>query len=651
MALKQNEILDTLRIRSDQDVVERNIAAFSVAGGAVIGKGLKIGNTDNTTPGNMRYSHGKFQGFVECKNQWETFNNINLTDGNCVNTIDDVENSIAIFNSDNELAPSSIHITECCNITGVCDLNASGNITGGTLYIDDVSLFNGGATFNEDVIFNGNITVIGEADAVFQDNVSITGTLKVGENATFESDVEILEDLKVGGTSCFTGAATFKDHVKILDNSLEITGTNYTGYTFPTGPLISGNILLYDGNNLIFTGSQNINELPTGDCYSDYLFWDTGANPTDGSWKNGNHDSKNSVHIGCGAGNTNQGTSSVAIGLNAGNTEQQQNSIAIGLNAGQTEQQQNSVAIGLNAGQTEQQQDSVAIGFQAGQMGQQQNSVAIGVNAGNTGQQPKSIAIGTNAGNSNQGSVGIAIGNEAGFSNQSVNSIAIGREAGYTNLGTNSMAIGNQAERDSNGHTGTIVLNASGVVLNSHESNAFYVNPIRPESTNYVLNYKPIIGGVLTGDNDGGGEITYTEKAYLEYYGISDFIVYTDIYYDFLDNGIINTPFSNLFEKVNPINLKYNGNQTKLFKVAAILTIGSIANTTISIKIYKNDIDITAFPILIDIKSANPLRQNFKSECFVELSENDKIKLMIKDTVNNDSNTIFIQYVVHITEV
>jgi hypothetical protein len=72
-----------------------------------------------------------------------------------------------------------------------------------------------------------------------------------------------------------------------------------------------------------------------------------------------------------------------------------------------------------------------------------------------------------------QGTNSIAIGNNAGKSNQGDYSIAIGYGAGNTNQLANS-----------------IVLNASGVILNTATQSAFYVNPIRVSTaTTNVLVY------------------------------------------------------------------------------------------------------------------------------------------------------------------
>ena len=77
------------------------------------------------------------------------------------------------------------------------------------------------------------------------------------------------------------------------------------------------------------------------------------------------------------------------------------------------------------------------------------------------------VKIGTDSGLSGQGTGAIALGVNAGYANQGQYAIAIGAKAGETNQGNNS-----------------IVLNASGATLNGATANAFFVNPIRNDSSN-----------------------------------------------------------------------------------------------------------------------------------------------------------------------
>jgi hypothetical protein len=163
----------------------------------------------------------------------------------------------------------------------------------------------------------------------------------------------------------------------------------------------------------------------------------------------------------------------------------------------------NKVRVGINAGQTNQGQRSVAIGELAGQTGQGVGSVAIGAGAGNSNQSINAVAIGNRAGNNNQRLFSIAIGSDAGAFDQSLNAIAIGRYAGETNQGGYAIAIGKYAGRYDQ-PPNTIILNATGnVISNQNISNAFYVRPIRGETSN-----KPQLVYNLT-----NGEITYNSSS------------------------------------------------------------------------------------------------------------------------------------------
>jgi len=63
--------------------------------------------------------------------------------------------------------------------------------------------------------------------------------------------------------------------------------------------------------------------------------------------------------------------------------------------------------------------------------------------------------------------------------------LAIGYNAGVTNQGTNSIAIGSYAG-ESNQPNNSIILNATGAPLNGSRTNAFYVAPIRQDTTSIL---------------------------------------------------------------------------------------------------------------------------------------------------------------------
>jgi hypothetical protein len=160
--------------------------------------------------------------------------------------------------------------------------------------------------------------------------------------------------------------------------------------------------------------------------------------------------------------------------------------IALGFNAGLTTQGSSAIAIGNVAGQTSQGTEAVAIGRLAGNSGQGTYSVAIGVIAGQTSQGSRCVAIGSDAGNSLQGNSAVAVGFLAGNSGQGTNAVAIGYNAGLLNQ-----------------HANSIILNGTGVALDSDGASRFFVKPIRAlASASPVLVY-----------NSTTGEITYNSSS------------------------------------------------------------------------------------------------------------------------------------------
>jgi hypothetical protein len=185
-----------------------------------------------------------------------------------------------------------------------------------------------------------------------------------------------------------------------------------------------------------------------------------------------------SIAIGNLAGAAGQLTNSVSLGRRAGQGMQYENCVAIGFEAGRFSQLANSISIGLNAGFSDQQQNSIAIGSLAGAIQQGQTSISIGANAGRVSQGSNCVAIGSNAGREvGQGNNCVAIGLNAGRISQGQNSISIGTNAGYTNQ-----------------HNNSIILNATGTVVNSDGTSRFFVRPIRSvdaEVAQGVIHYNP----------------------------------------------------------------------------------------------------------------------------------------------------------------
>jgi len=174
--------------------------------------------------------------------------------------------------------------------------------------------------------------------------------------------------------------------------------------------------------------------------------------------------------------------------------------------------------------------EKIALGNSAGATNQGDVAVAIGKYTGETSQGQRAVAVGFSAGNTNQGIYAVAIG-EAGFSNQGARAIAIGSLAGATGQGANAIAIGENAGNASQ-HANSIILNASGSVLNSDGTSRFYVNPIRNatgtsgmvqyDATTKEVSYSSALGsvsGTFTGnifttliDSADSSAITVTPK-------------------------------------------------------------------------------------------------------------------------------------------
>jgi hypothetical protein len=259
------------------------------------------------------------------------------------------------------------------------------------------------------------------------------------------------------------------------------------------------------GTNLVITSDGQIvkdtkSTLPVGTCYSDYLYWDTGSQ----QWENGNNDSKDRVHIGCGAGQFNQ------------------------------------------------QDKTIAIGDKAGRHIQQGGAVAIGSNAGETNQREAAIAIGIGAGNDNQGEKSIAIGADSGKQNQETGAISIGLNAGENNQKQNSIAIGQKA--DLNGcNNNTIILNATGGPVNSTGPSSFYVKPVRELNAPNMLCY-----------NTGTGEISYQAKNLIQNVIQDEEIKFAFAFLNTMTNECkFMTPIA--FDTINIRFIKINNIVTMLF--------------------------------------------------------------------------------------
>ncbi len=151
------------------------------------------------------------------------------------------------------------------------------------------------------------------------------------------------------------------------------------------------------------------------------------------------------------------------------------------------------VNFGSSTGSFNQANFTTAVGPYAGQQNQGINATAIGRNAGNSGQGERAVAIGLVAGANSQGNEAIAIGNGAGATSQGVSSIAIGLGAG-----------------NSSQHANSIVINATGANLNTANTSALYIAPIRAATSNNVLLYNTTTKEITTSSDIAGNSATAT---------------------------------------------------------------------------------------------------------------------------------------------
>lgn len=221
-----------------------------------------------------------------------------------------------------------------------------------------------------------------------------------------------------------------------------------------TGNLTVGTV----GNTII----RNIGGVTT----YEWVFSDTGNLTTPGSIQAQNiRTVEGTVHVGQGAGLTNQGTYAIAMGRFAGSQDQSGAALAIGQLAGQTSQGQSAIALGLYAANDTQSANAVAIGTFAGRYSQGQNTVAIGVLAGNNSQGGSAVAIGAGAGANTQGINSVAVGVSAADLTQGNASTALGAFAGQYNQGNFAVAVGSGAAYNGQGD-GAIAIGADTSPIN-----------------------------------------------------------------------------------------------------------------------------------------------------------------------------------------
>ena len=272
------------------------------------------------------------------------------------------------------------------------------------------------------------------------------------------------------------------------------------------------------------TGPQGATGVPgsniiDGNCYSDYLYWDTTTIPN--SWKNGNGTTgslSQNIHIGCATQqNTppNLKSGSIAIGDAAGQFNQcsdtsEHGSIAIGPSTGNEYQGPNAIAIGGNGFfpfTTIPGGNSNAI-KSAGRNNQGKGAIAIGSGASPGWNYTPTGLVSTDP--SGQGQYSISIGYRAG------NSIGA---TGTNVVPPNSGTVFNTTAPSQPHPESLLIQPANNIIINATESqnagkfntltsawdissNACYILPIRENSPKKTLYYNTLTH-----------EVTYSNSA------------------------------------------------------------------------------------------------------------------------------------------
>jgi len=154
----------------------------------------------------------------------------------------------AIGTTDADPIFNSVQVDTTLNVDGAATLESAQVNT--TLNVDEESLFNGDATFVEDVTFNGT-------DIIFNSDVQFNGTvsgISTGGGATSTETDPIFNTLEVSNESNFNG--------RVYIDRLDVTGT--------------ANVLL-DGGNIDIPNNQRINMFGGG---SSIIIYGTPTHPT-----------------------------------------------------------------------------------------------------------------------------------------------------------------------------------------------------------------------------------------------------------------------------------------------------------------------------------------------------------------------------------
>tara|TARA_B110000858_G_C17801927_1_gene475776 strand:- start:2031 stop:3779 length:1749 start_codon:yes stop_codon:yes gene_type:complete len=240
------------------------------------------------------------------------------------------------------------------------------------------------------------------------------------------------------------------------------------------------------------------------------------------------------IAIGDSAGKNNQGAFTIGIGDSAGMISQGQGALAIGgRQTGMTSQGQFAVAIGYGTGRDTQNNYALAFGYDSGKNGQGANAVAMGKSTGKQGQATGAVAIGASAANINQGQYAVALGGSAGLNTQGQRAIAIGSGSGMMSQNSYAISIGTDAGRQGQGessiaigreagyqgqHDNTVIISATGSEVNSSNTSATYITPIRAVSyMSNILGYTSEYEVTVPTNAGIAGDIT--ANAYFDHSG------------------------------------------------------------------------------------------------------------------------------------